>query len=347
MNIYLFIFSLLLLLSYPKDLKQFFYPTVIILFLFSSFRGIEVDRDHANYIELITLASNNLSYPIEPGFKILSFISVNIFGGYFFVFLAFAFISIYYKAKAIRLISPYPMLSLLLLFSNVYLLHDFTQIRAAAAGAISCYALTHLIKDNKNKFLLYIVFASIFHYSALGFLIALLFKKNNISLLFIIMYLLSLSGCYLLYYLNINLLNIINFINIPYIKNKYLEYAMSVFTDEYVKVNVYSFVQLSHIFISLFLLLSSYRIKFDASELILLKLYSLAPICLVLFSFVPAFSLRMSELFSILEILILPFFVRMIKQKFCMKTFIVLVATAMIYIHLFHVNLLNQYNMNF
>ncbi|HFP5711691.1 TPA: hypothetical protein ACHIYR_004224, partial [Escherichia coli] len=129
--------------------------------------------------------------------------------------------------------------------------------------------------------------------------------------------------------------------------NKYLEYAMSVFTDEYVKVNVYSFVQLSHIFISLFLLLSSYRIKFDASELILLKLYSLAPICLVLFSFVPAFSLRMSELFSILEILILPFFVRMIKQKFCMKTFIVLVATAMIYIHLFHVNLLNQYNMNF
>lgn len=61
-----------------------------------------VDRDYTNYITLIFESANNLFYPIEPSFKLISFIAVNIFNGYYFVFIVFALISVSLKYNIIK-----------------------------------------------------------------------------------------------------------------------------------------------------------------------------------------------------------------------------------------------------
>jgi len=111
----------------------------------------------------------------EPGFIFLNVISPS----FLFLIVLIGSFSLILKYVLINKLSPYPIVSLLILFFSYVLIFEMGQIRQALAMGILLYAL--LFYKEKKKILLLIVIAALFHYSSLIFLLALIiphdFKK--------------------------------------------------------------------------------------------------------------------------------------------------------------------------
>lgn len=344
MYIYVAIFVLITIFSLPKEQRIFYRPVLFVMFIISAFRSANVDRDYQNYVTLLHLSASDIFYPIEPTFKIISWVSANIFGYDTLLFIFYAGVIVFFKSKFITRTSPYIMLSLLVYFSNTFLLHDMTQIRVAAASAIAFYALKYLVEKDKPKFFLFLLVAFSFHYTAIIFIVAMFFDQRRVSAFYIVIYTLALIAVYGAYFLGINILTLLSYINLPYVQAKYADYSAQNSSVDFVPINVYSALQLIHVMIVFYSFSVSRKIKPSTELVLIIKLYSLAPLALVLFSFIPVFSLRISEFFSVAEIVLLPSLVLLTRQKLFFKLLVVLIAACMFYINIFHVGLLHDYS---
>ncbi len=343
MYIYVFLFVIISILAYTNNQKFWFKPIMFILFIMCAFRAGYVDRDYQNYVILMDLSVSDPLLPVEPTFKIISWIALKVFGGGIFLFLVYAAISFTFKIKYIQRNSHYLMLSVLVFYSNIFLLHDMTQIRVAVASIIAFYSLQYIVAGKQKKFVLFILIASSFHITALIFLIALNLRADKITKRFLLIYIMLLITAYAMFYTNINILTVIEKINIDYIQAKYIQYIKRGNSDEYIPINIFSLFQLIHIAIT-FLLFYIIRGNLVSKEIILTaKLYSFAPIALVAFSIMPVFSLRISELFSVAEIILLPYCAYKIKPKMLSLSLVVFICAIMFYINIFHVELLGSY----
>lgn len=314
------------------------------LFVISAFRSEYVDRDYQNYLSLMHLSAVDISYPIEPTFKIISWFAINIFRYDNFLFVIYAAVIVYFKNKLIIKNSPFIILSLLVYYSNTFLLHDMTQIRVGAASAIAFVSLKYLIEKNKPKFFLFLLIACSFHYTAFLFIVALFFDARRISSRYIVIYSFMVVAVYVAYFFGVDVLTLLSYINIPYIQSKYSDYSAQNASVDFVPINVYSALQFIHVAIVFYSFFAFRKIHASSEIILITKLYTLAPLALVLFSFIPVFSLRISELFSVAEIVLLPTLVALTKQKMISKLFVIAVATCMFYINIFHVGILNDYS---
>jgi len=317
---------------------------MLLLFVICAFRGEHVDRDHLNYISLIYDSSANLLYPIEPSFKIISWIAMNIFNSYQLVFIIFAALSLSFKFKAIKQNSPYSLLSALVLYSNIFLLHDMTQIRAGVACAIILYALKYLGQDRKYTYILYVLIASTFHITSILFLCAVVFDSKKLSIKYIITYFALLMVTYFLYYLSFDILSLMKYVNISYIQFKYNEYISQSHGTDFVPINIFSTMQILHILIVFISFFAARRISFTREQMVIVKLYSLSPLSFMLLYSLPVFALRISELFAVVNILLLPALVLLSKQKTVAKIFVVFICFCMFYINIYHVDILKDYS---
>lgn len=116
----------------------------------------------------------------EPGFVILSIVT-----GYFttsvnLVLFLFAIVSLYIKLIYIqsRYVRSGTLLIVLYAFTY-YILLELTQSRIAIASAIIMIAYHFLIREMVGKFILAVIFATLFHYTALVALLALVFYKQD------------------------------------------------------------------------------------------------------------------------------------------------------------------------
>ncbi|MCZ4673874.1 EpsG family protein [Citrobacter sedlakii] len=344
MFLYALIFIMIMLLSFLPYQKTIFKVVIFVLFFICAFRGEQVDRDHSNYISLIFDSASNLLYPIEPSFKVISWLSINIFGTYQIVFIIFALIAIYFKSKAIEHNSPYILLSALVLYSNIFLLHDMTQIRAGVACAIVLYALKFLGQDRRLTYILFVLMASTFHITSILFLCAILFDSRRLSMKYIFIYILMLSSTYLLYYSSINFLSLMQYVNIPYIQFKYNEYISQSQGIDFTPINIFSTMQILHLFIVAISFIVARRITLTREQMVVVKLYSISPLAFMLLYSLPVFALRISELFSVSEIILLPTLVLVSRQKALAKLFVVGICLCMFYINIYHLEILKDYS---
>ncbi|QKN28145.1 hypothetical protein HHJ52_23230 [Escherichia coli] len=65
--------------------------------------------------------------------------------------MVYAAISFTFKIKYIQRNSHYLMLSVLVFYSNIFLLHDMTQIRVAVASIIAFYSLQYIVAGKQKK----------------------------------------------------------------------------------------------------------------------------------------------------------------------------------------------------
>ncbi|KFC80954.1 EpsG family protein [Buttiauxella agrestis] len=344
MYIYVGVFVLLVLFSFPREQRIFYNPMLFILFIICGFRGANVDRDYQNYQFLMHLSASDIFYPIEPTFKVISWMAVNIFQYDNLLFILYSAIIIFFKSKFIKRTSPYILLSLVVYFSNTYLLHDMTQIRVGAASAIAFYALKYIVEKNRQKFFLFLLIAFAFHYTAILFIIALFFDTRRIHFSYILAYSLMVIVVYVAYFFGINVLTLLSYVNVPYVQAKYSDYVAQNASVDFVPINVYSALQFIHLTIVYYSFFAFRKIQGPSEIILITKLYTLAPLALVLFSFIPVFSLRISELFSVAEIVLLPALVALTRQKMISKLFVIAVAICMFYINIFHVGILNDYS---
>lgn len=342
MYIYILIFFCISMLCLIRRNEIFLKGVILVLFVLCAFRGNGVDRDYQSYINLYNLVINGYNYAIEPTFYWISYVSHFLSGTYVFVFLIYAALAIIFKYLFIREWSPFWMLSVLIYFSNVFLLHEMTQIRVGLASAIGFYSLKYIIQGERIKYFSWICLAIMVHFSMAVFLFFPFLKIDRITSNFKIGYVLILVLFYTLYSLNIDLSTIIQYVNIGVVQEKYAMYKMQVITEQST-VNVFSVAQILHISITLFAILYSSHFSNNRKVILIFKIYALSPLCLIAFSTLPGFSLRLSELFNVSEMIFLPMLIAYIKNFRTAYFGAIVLSFGVLLINLYYVSLVKEY----
>ncbi len=309
MFIYITIFIFLAVLAVEYEYKPFesnFMLGLIILSLcmLAGLRGPDVDKDYNAYqygFDMVQHIDDPLVFIIyEPGFIAI----VNFFYLFFkqnysvAILLFFAFASVLLKVISVKRFAINPYLVILLYYSHYFFLHEMTQIRIGLASAIFLVSIPYYLQGRRLAFTGMILLASIFHYSAIFYLVVLAFDTRHISR-FIYVGLLVLSV--VLAFVRLPLLGLFNAINIGSVSSKIEVYAEMEQKGIIEAVNVFNVLNLCNMFCCIYLIFAPPQsiLSSDKRFIFFLKCDILSIFLLSLLSGVPSVTFRFSQLFGI------------------------------------------------
>jgi hypothetical protein len=318
-----------------KKLKQIvFFLIGLVLIVIAGFRHEGIDRDYVNYVMMFQNKSDEI---VEPAFLFISVVLHRVFGdNSLYLFVVFAVIGVSIKFMSIKQLTELWFLSIVIYFSNFFILHELTQIRAGVASAFLLLCVKPIYDRDWKKFLLFAVMGFLFHYSAIVILpLWFLGLKARKKVLFF-----SLPVAYLMYFSGIN---IITTIPISVIQSKITMYRtlMELGNEESILINVFNLVFLAKIIIFYFLL-SKYELILTYNKYIpiLMKIYCISLMSYLVLAVLPPIATRISELFAIVDVILIPFIYYVFKPVWFSKSIVVFIGICLLLINLFYVKLI-------
>jgi hypothetical protein len=148
------------------------------MLFFAAMRDVTTTPDSEAYEKMFYGKSNIFANFVEPTFTVIADIVRFLGYGVGAVFLIYAIINIVTKGFLIYKISMFPLTTICVYISHLYLLHDMIQIRAGAAAAFLFMATYYIIKERKIYAAIAVGVAILFHFSAVLGLV-LLFYNNK------------------------------------------------------------------------------------------------------------------------------------------------------------------------
>lgn len=330
--LFLLLITSIIVFLYSRITKQssnfIFIVLGLLLIITAGFRNGEHMPDYATYQGMYYQVINSNYYFTEVSFVIIAKIA-NILSSNnpLILFVIYAFLGVLLKMISIKKLSEFFFCSLIIYISNYYILHEMIQIRVGVASAFVLLSIQPLYKHNFKQFVLLILIATTFHFSALiCFFLWFLKTKSYNKLLFIFIILLA-------YFLNlINISIIDSFVNIvpsSIIKSKLLTY-FDVGRRASFDINVFSPFILTRIVIMLFFTYYVNQIScFNNYFIILLKMYSIGLFMYIGFSSYPEIAVRTSQLFMTTEIVIIPCVLYVVKGNIIPRLIIIIYALLM------------------
>jgi hypothetical protein len=300
----------------------------ILLFSIAAFRPAYIDRDYANYLRLFRMNLVIGESLTEPSFILISdFIHKFLFANPVFLFLIYAGIAVAVKLTAIKKLSPYIFLSLLLYFSYSFILHEMTQIRAGVAVAFVLLLIKPLYERNAATFFLLASCAFFFHYSAVIVYFFWFLRRDTIN---VPLYAGLIVGSYLMYFFsNIILTDFVTLLPQGEVVDKMANYER----ENGIGLNVFNSWQLLRCLLAFFFLFHIDNLRQHTKYAVLLvKLYVFAAVSYILLAHNPTFATRISDLFSVVDIVLLPFIAALIRPR--AAGYIAVVAISFFYLAL-------------
>lgn len=331
--LFIIIVSLIFLEEYLGDYNKYAYwGLCIFLILFCAFRTIGVDPDSENYETIFKSNSNNPKLLVEASFMFLSEIIRNFTDDVHCLFLLYAILGITIKFYALRQLSPWFFLPLVIYIGNYYVLHDFIQIRAGVASAMLLLAIKPLSEGNKKKAIVYFLIANVFHYSSLVFY-PILFFSNNLSRIWKYALIAIMPVGAILFMLR---LDFISALPIPYIQEKlemYKTLTETGFFEEFNLKNVPLWIQYVILLYSLYFY-DTILEKYPALPL-LLKITAYSMFFFFAFSSVSVVAGRFQELLGIVELALFPCVCYTFRPQYYGKIAVCFIAVVKIFFILF------------
>lgn len=328
--------------TYRKRVFVYIITASVFLVLFAGLRGKDVSSDYSTYSEYFQNIHRQRSLQfislIEPTFIFVSYYLPTVRA----VMIFFSLLAISFKLVAFNRLTPFVFFSVAIWFSSFFLVQEMNQIRAAVATGLLLLSIPSIIDKKALHFFLIIFVASLFHYSALVFIP--IYFLNSIKVQFL--YFLIIPVSYLLNALGIGFLDILKHVHITIVESKLEDYNTLYSMGMYTKINIYNPIILLRILIIYGLLLNTKKIHAkNRYYIILVKSYVISISILVLFSTLPAFSLRVSDIFGIVEIILLPFFLYVYNPKFLIILLLFMFSAFILSIDLFYNKFLNPYSL--
>jgi len=330
--------------------KILLWVIAIILILVAGLRPPGVDSDSRTYIDVFNKFDSPLSYFkdysvnsfFEPAYYLIpSIVTINFGLNYLWVFLIFAILGISLKFIAICRLTDFAFLSVLVYYSHFFILHDMTQIRAGVASAILLLCIPEIQSRNFLRFLFLIGIGSLFHYSIIIFLPIYFLSAKQINKK---LYLPLLFVPYILHFLKFNIISVLQIFKLGFISDKIQLYNDLLESDIFGGINIFNILFLVQLIsCTIFIIKSDLLIKNNKYSLLLLKIYCIAAASFVLFSNIPVIAFRVSELLGIVQIILMPFLLYIIKPKYVALAMVVIFALISISNDLIHVGLLSPY----
>lgn len=245
------------------------------------------------------------------------------------MFLGSALLSIGIASLYYYKYSPYVFLTLLLFFVHTYFYRDFTQIRAAIAAAISLFLIVQLHNKLYIKALFTILFASLFHLASLSLIIVYLLSFLELTRRKIIIGLLL---AFILAKVGISKIFLMLSATIGgYISNTVNLYANSKYAEEISLLDITNIKNLAIMFFILFFwkkLIN--RVPFFETMALFMFLSTFWRIAFSDFGIIAG---RVATFFGIVEVILIPSFILIFKQKVLAAFFIICYALLVLYLN--------------
>lgn len=316
--IFLILSILALFEPYKKKIEHSIVGAIGFLFILTAVFRSETIRDYKEYVNMFR---NYDQYIVEPSFKFLSWF-VGLFSeSHLILFAIYACVGISIKLYAIKRLSNLVFLSILVYFSLLFTFHDLIQMRMGVAGAFFLLSIKPLYERKFLQFIGLIGLASLFHISALAYLVLWFInpKKPNwviIYLLIPISFIIGMLG-----------INFFTMIPIPFIREKIELYMALQEKGMYDKITIFNpRILFKCLIYSLFLLRMKIIEEKSPYFILAISIYAIGISCYPLFSFLPVASNRLSELFFPVEIVLIPFLTYMFKPLYLSRLLIILIT---------------------
>ena len=252
-----------------------------------------------------------------------------------YYFLLFALFSVGLRFWFLQKYASFFFLSLIIYMSNIFILHDMIQIRAAMASVALLWSTIYIYEKKIIPCICIVLLGSLFHYSSLIILPLYFFNSRKALWLYLI-----LPFSYVCYFLSLRVGTLIQHIPIDFIQNLYEMYSQSAIFEEET-VNVFSLLHVYRCLLFLFLLIWINKIKGkNIYAMLYLKIYALSLASLVLFSDIPVVAFRISELLQVVEIVLLPLLVYIFTPRYLGKLVVIFVSMIIVIINIFYIQLL-------
>lgn len=307
----------------------------IIVTLYVGFRDGDLVRDYGVYKAWY---EQGFFLAVEPTFALIAFFVKNyLWDNVLFLFVIYAIIAVALKWKAIEQFTSLVFFSILIYLSDLFILQELTQMRAAAATGFFLLSIKPLYERKGKKFLFLIVCATLFHISSVLAFFLWFLKPEKINKPLWIFFVLTAYGLALLHF---DLFQLAIYMPIPFVQEKVTMYLAMQEKSEG-GANIFSLLFLGKMAITLFLL---WKAEFLATHnryiYLLLKIMFVSLLFLLLFSSNLAAGLRFSEFFGTVEILLFPLLYYTMKQKYIAWAVLVFIAALFFYIRVFKFELI-------
>lgn len=339
----LFIFIVCSILAYVHFDKNYklsvcYCGIGIILICIAGLRNGNVVHDYKEYLNIY---SNIEDYnTIECSFRLIRYFVKTWFNHPIGLFIIYAILGVVLKLKAICQLSSLYFLSVIIYISNSFLLHELTQIRVGVAAGFFLLALKPLAERRFKKFILYILLASFFHYSAL-ILFAFWFitnKKINKKEWYFYLFLIPLGYLFGTFTYNILIYIPIESIRLKLEMYKSLKESGAVGFSE---ANLFNPYFLFKCVIYYFLCFRyQYLEKCNEYFSLLLKIYGFSLFVFPAFSFIPIVGYRLSELAGCVDILLYPLLIYCFNPKVIAKGIVISIGLLLLLVNIFHKQLI-------
>lgn len=278
----------------------------------------------ADYDIYIDAFRGYLGFRFEPGFHIIKYVASLLGNVVFWGFLLYAFMGVGLK---FFYISREPSLvwdATLVYLSSQLVIHDMVAIRAGVAASFLLFAVDSKMSGNLKKSLGFILLAVLFHYSAIACLVLLLLNPHKKHRFF---YLAALLGSHLLALLGIFLNQYLEVLN----KIGPLEEVLGMHTEGD-PMNFLNLLQIGHIIICIVLWCKVDAIMENYSKALLyLKLYTIGLCAMPLLALMISMALRMSALFLVVEILLIPMGLKCIFKNQLLNKYLLIMYSLIIF----------------
>lgn len=335
----LIIACIIIKLDTPQLENTMLYIIGIILICFAGFRGVGVDRDIINYLNMFDYSESLSDFQTQEVMAKLIPISLKFVGIYSFglVLFIFALLSVGLKIYAIKKYSYAPLASVLYFFSWLFLLQDFTQIRAAVAVGILLFAVQDIYQRNLFRFIFKVGLACLFHYSSLLIVPLYFVNREKINK----KYYLIMLGIFIVLGLqkSINIFTIIP--GLSAVSNKLNTYMLF---QGMTAINVLNINSLINVFLVFILVLNYEKIKqYSKYSVIFIKQSYFSCLSYLVLSAVPVLAFRVSELYAIANIITISYLCVVFKKTSYFLSFIIVLSLLLLSLNLFKQNLVGAY----
>jgi hypothetical protein len=311
----------------------------VILVLVAGFRAIGIDQDSVGYLNYYNLDDGRMSLAAEPTFVFIANVTRGLFqaDGIRWLFVAYAILGVTIKLIAIRRLTSLFWLSVITYLSGYYLLHELTQIRAGVAAGLVLLSIDFICRRKPVHFVAAVAAASLFHYSAL-IAFPLYFLGLDLSRRSRIAIALAIPAAIAVRTVGLDILYVIP---IQLVESKIDTYTQ--LRSFQAALNVYNAVYLiKYALLYVFLYFNRPIAEQSRAFPILIKMYALSMFTYIALSYNSAFAMRISELFGIVEILLIPMLVYALRSQLIAVLAVVGLAAGNLVLGIYQTELIHQ-----
>lgn len=331
------LFAITVVLAFMEDRLKEVHKTgiligyVLFMILLATTKSIEHTADAIGYEEMF-LYNDNMLFEIatEPTFIYLSRAVLALGGTIVTMFFLYAVLTIPAKMRALHQMTPYIFTALVVYIPIYFEVHDMIQIRAAAAAMFLLWALLMLADHRYWMSALLAICATLFHYSSIAYLPLLLIGNRRLNLVWRIVVACLVPFCFTLYFLKLDLFQLIP---AAIIGGKLDFYQKAAETGEWEELsapylNLYFLAKCAMLYLCLYY----YDVIVAKNRLapILINTFA-SSICILLsMATIPVIAGRISDLYGIVDCIVFTFLLYLVSPRYMARAAITVAALFML-----------------